>query len=1070
MVENIGNTPTFDNGRWNNIIDLSITNAKGHNLVSKWHVHVVDKVDNSSDHNFINFKISAKEGIQTSRFRDIAKTDWRQYQENLDRLMESSATEFENLNDSRSIDKAANTLMNITTKAFNDACTETFVSSKIKSPPWETKAVREAKNTIKHKLRCARNTKADKDWGELRSHQAQYKKLVKNARISSWRDFCKDMDSKSNPKKISTILKNEKNTKLGTVRKPDGSLTESPEETLETMANTHFKTDGPMPTASGKRPDEAENMNTINSNPNQIFSERRIKKALAEFDSLTAAGPDGIRPIMLQKGWDSIATAFTNIAKASFASSHTPECWRQSSGIFLPKPGKSDYFHPKAYRTITLSPVPLKLMERVVLWHMEVDLKIYSKLNKKQYGFLKGRSTETALHKLVNKIEKAIINSGMALGTFLDIEGAFDNVSFSAIERALDNKCESKLVNRWIMGMIETRTITVELNGSKKTIQIKRGCPQGGILSPFLWNLVVDSLLSFTKNKIPCDMQGFADDLALLATLELSRSGDRGFDADTLREVTQKSLDAIEEWCKESGLQLSVMKTHSVMFTWKRKWNFTKPLKVNGTEIEIKNSTKFLGVILDSKLSWNDHIETQSKKAKGILMQCRRVVGPTWGVTPETMKWIYTAIIRPMLSYAAVVWINGMNTNRNKNLLGSVQRLSNIMVTGALPSTSRGALDKITNLDSIELHIKQQAAKGALRLRADNTWDNQPIVSSRGKLISHIKINNDALGKCPFNGTELDAMTTELNLDNNFSVDIPSRDNYGELLDAIEPATIQCYTDGSKMDGRVGAGTYISSNGETLIEESFYLGKLSTVFQAEVTAVERTASILLERGLENQNIIIHCDSQAAIMDIDKTKVKSKTTIKAIGALNRLGEGNQVLLRWIPAHNGYDGNEKADSLAKRGSTNSNSTPLYLPTPKVTWNGYLESNTRSESEKEWKNLQERHIKLAWREKFYPTITKLKRDRLRLATHFLTGHAALNYHLNKFKPLTIPKTCPHCKMEDETVTHFMGRCPKWSAMRGAYFNTFYTNISDIADNNTLNEIVNYINATKRLVPWQK
>ena len=206
------------------------------------------------------------------------------------------------------------------------------------------------------------------------------------------------------------------------------------------------------------------------------------------------------------------------------------------------------------------------------------------------------------------------------------------------------------------------------------------------------------------------------------------------------------------------------------------------------------------------------------------------------------------------------------------------------------------------------------------------------------------------------------------------------------------------------------------------------------------------------------------------MDIDKPKIKSKTTIKAIGALNRLGEANQVLLRWIPAHNGYDGNEKADSLAKRGSTNLNSTPLYLPTPKVTWNGYLVSNTRAETEREWNNLQERHIKLAWREIFYPTITKLKRDRLRLATHFLTGHAALNYHLNKFKPLTIPKTCPHCEMEDETVTHFMGRCPKWSAQRGAYFNTFYTNISEIADNNTLNEIVNYINATKRLVPWQK
>ena len=72
----------------------------------------------------------------------------------------------------------------------------------------------------------------------------------------------------------------------------------------------------------------------------------------------------------------------------------------------------------------------------------------------------------------------------------LDIEGAFDNVSFDAIERALDSKCESAGVNRWIMSMIRSRRITVELHGEKKVIVIRKGCPQGGILSPFLWNLV----------------------------------------------------------------------------------------------------------------------------------------------------------------------------------------------------------------------------------------------------------------------------------------------------------------------------------------------------------------------------------------------------------------------------------------------------------------------------------------------------------------------------------------------------------------------------------------------------
>ena len=99
------------------------------------------------------------------------------------------------------------------------------------------------------------------------------------------------------------------------------------------------------------------------------------------------------------------------------------------------------------------------------------------------------------MHKLVKKFEFAILNQGMALGTFLDIEGAFDNVSFDAIERALDSKCKSAEVNQWIRSMIHNRQTTVELQGERRTIAIRRSYPQGGILSPFLWNLVVNELL-----------------------------------------------------------------------------------------------------------------------------------------------------------------------------------------------------------------------------------------------------------------------------------------------------------------------------------------------------------------------------------------------------------------------------------------------------------------------------------------------------------------------------------------------------------------------------------------------
>ena len=385
-----------------------------------------------------------------------------------------------------------------------------------------------------------------------------------------------------------SIIKNQKTTRLGTVRKPDGRLTESPEETLQVMVDTHLmplpriiprdKADNHISSGENRSGENHSGDNRTNTTSSSdldcIFSPKRMKKSLAEFDPLSAAGPDGIRPVMLLKAWETNNAAYTNIAKASYRTSHTPVCWRNATGIFLPKPGKGDYYNSKSYRTISLSPVPLKWMERLVLWHMEEDLKIYSKLSKRQYGFTKGASTETALHKLVHKIERAILNSGMALGTFLDIEGAFDNVAFHAIEKALNKKCSSLNTNNWIMSMIKSRSATVEIHGNKKTIKIVRGCPQGGILSPFLWNLVVDSLLNYTKNRIPCDIQGFADDLSLIATLESSSNGKGGFDADTLREITQKSLNSIDEWCKENGLKISALKTHSVMFTWRGNGNF----------------------------------------------------------------------------------------------------------------------------------------------------------------------------------------------------------------------------------------------------------------------------------------------------------------------------------------------------------------------------------------------------------------------------------------------------------------------------------------------------------------
>ena len=104
------------------------------------------------------------------------------------------------------------------------------------------------------------------------------------------------------------------------------------------------------------------------------------------------------------------------------------------------------------------------------------------------------------------------------------------------------------------------------------------------------------------------------------------------------------------------------------MFTWKNKWSLPKPIKVGGATIGLSSSVKFLGITLDSKLSFSEHIRNITKKATMVLMQCKRAVGPTWGMTPKTCRWIYLTVVRPILTYAVAVWVNALNTQTNTNL------------------------------------------------------------------------------------------------------------------------------------------------------------------------------------------------------------------------------------------------------------------------------------------------------------------------------------------------------------------------------------------------------------------
>ena len=282
---------------------------------------------------------------------------------------------------------------------------------------------------------------------------------------------------------------------------------------------------------------------------------------------------------------------------------------------------------------ITLTSFQLKCLEKLVLYHINEDNNVQAKLSASQYGFRAGVATETALHEFVRRVS-IFVGKKPPLGIFLDIVGAFDNVTFRRFVAALRGLGMSKIFTSWIETLLRHRTVQVELCGDKVKREVVKRNPQGGILSSFLWNCVLNSLLLELRSR-GFYVQAYADDLAVLVT---------GADMLWIRGMAQKAINIAENCALEQELQFSCKKTEIVLFTHKRNPNLGS-LSMNGTKLELSKEARLLGVTLYSRLTWKPHITRITRKATTALMQCRQIVGKTWGITPSMMKWIYTAVI-----------------------------------------------------------------------------------------------------------------------------------------------------------------------------------------------------------------------------------------------------------------------------------------------------------------------------------------------------------------------------------------------------------------------------------------
>lgn len=1019
-IINRGDEPTFVNSRCQTVIDVTLASMNISNTISGWHV---SSEASMSDHRWIKFTLKCS-GIGNSPYRDPRKTDRALFLQHLARSL-GETTVPQKITSTGQIEESATLLRSRLVDAFEGSCRLRTRASGSRATPWWSTELGDLRGKCRKLFNKAKNSRSNADWDAYSEHRKAYKRMIRQRQREAWRLFCSGIESTTSAARLKKIISKDPNQQPGSLRRGDGTFTANLADTAALLLNTHFP--GCKPTPSLKW---AEYVTPTPSTEDwavaaRTVCEEKVNWAVKTFLPFKSPGMDGVYPALLQWGLDVILIHLVRIFRACIAFRYIPEQWREVRVVFIPKPGKTDYSTAKSYRPISLTSFLLKTLERLCDREIrEVALRDHP-LHPNQHAYIPGRSTDSALHSVVSRIERSLENKMFTLGLYIDIEGAFDQPSFDSISRSLGEHGVTPAISGLIRHVLERRAIQVSVGECTIRGIAGKGCPQGGVLSPLIWNILVDDLLHLL-NESGFHTIAYADDLTILLT---------GKYEGVLCSLMQSALRIIEKWCAERSLSVNPTKTDLILFTKKRKLNPMVLPKLKGTQLRLVNEVKYLGVVLDSKLGWGRHLESRVNKACMAFWQCRRAVGRSWGLSPKITLWLYTAVIRPMLCYGSLVWWPRTRQKVEMAHINHVQRLVCLAVTGVMKSTPTAALEAILCLPPLDIFVQGMALGSALRLRDGKLWNARSV---RG---GHAAILDEASGRVPLLGALADRIPVKYNFTKHYRIDLDSSQK--------RKPDISIFTDGSKNSQGSGSGIYSEELG---LRESIALGKFATVFQAELFAVIQGANIAIDKDVYGKTIQIVVDSKAVLQTLRRHKVNSGLVWECHCVLEYLSNKNVVELVWVKGHTGNLGNEEADRLARRGSHRTSLWPeptLALAT--ATLSTLVKEDTLKRHAERWLSTEHCKQGRAAIQTPCPKIARfclqLSRYNLRRLVGIWTGHCRLNKHLHRMGVVNDP-SCRGCYVEDETAEHVICHCPALSSIREAILRDSWPDMASIGD----------------------
>ena len=344
---------------------------------------------------------------------------------------------------------------------------------------------------------------------------------------------------------------------------------------------------------------------------------------------------------LLKKIRNQLSVAIVKLINKSISRGVFPQCLKTAKIIPIFK--KGDAKDICNFRPIAILPVLSKVFERCIANRLLDFLCKSDVIYRKQFGFVKGKSTIDAFIELTEYIYRCLNNKEYCISIFLDLTKAFDTVNHGVLLGKLERYGVRGLPLQWFASYLKDRQQYVSISGqcsSQRTINI--GIPQGSIIGPILFLLYVNDLPNITSKFLSIL---YADDTTLLSS---------NSDYPHLVKLINDELPKIQQWTATNRLSVSLDKTYAMVFTNRdRSIANNDNIYFNGSRVKFKVEEDFLGLVVDDRCKFTKHVDYICKKVSktiGIIYRLKDFV------PRQTLINLYYSLAYPYLLYANLIW------------------------------------------------------------------------------------------------------------------------------------------------------------------------------------------------------------------------------------------------------------------------------------------------------------------------------------------------------------------------------------------------------------------------------